>query len=164
LKLDATHVGCATLRALALSHLGRSNDAASAMREVLALDPENVTTQAGKGWQLLLENKPRAARAHFLEALRVSPESLWAQEGLLECLKTEYRLYRWRHNIAARWTRLKTETRFLLLLLGAARLCWPADAHFPSNLAQPGHWDAHDHRHHRGRGVVAFVPNAAGHF
>ena len=118
LNRDAAHLVCATFRALALSHLGKRREAAAAMREVLALDPENAVTQAGQGWLLLLEGRPRAARENFLEALRVTPESLWAQEGLLESLKAEYRVYRWRCQIVSLWARWKPETRFLLLLLG----------------------------------------------
>jgi tetratricopeptide (TPR) repeat protein len=112
LALDAEHEGCTNLRALALTHLGRKDEAADTIAGALERAPESSLTHTNQGWALLHRNDPTAALEHFREALRLDPGNDWAREGLLTALKasnTFYRgvlaffLYMQRKGAAARW-------------------------------------------------------------
>ena len=112
LALDAEHEGCTNLRALALTHLGRKDEASSTIAGALERAPESSLTHTNQGWALLHRNDPKAALEHFREALRLDPSNDWAREGLLTALKasnTFYRgvlaffLYMQRKGAAARW-------------------------------------------------------------
>ncbi len=46
------------------------------------LNPNNDFTHTAQGWRLLEKKDRKAARQHFLEALRVNPENRWAASGL----------------------------------------------------------------------------------
>jgi tetratricopeptide (TPR) repeat protein len=94
LAIDPTHVGCANLRALALRHLGRREEAAATLAGVMARSPDNSLTHANQGWTLLHAGRHREAQEHFREALRLDPDSQWAREGLLTALKARNPLYR----------------------------------------------------------------------
>jgi tetratricopeptide (TPR) repeat protein len=82
LQLDPIHTGCASLRALSLQRLGWKEEAAAVIAQALTLDPNNDFTHTAQGWRLLEKNDRKAARQHFLEALRVNPENRWAASGL----------------------------------------------------------------------------------
>jgi tetratricopeptide (TPR) repeat protein len=82
LQLDPIHTGCASLRALSLQRLGWKEEAAAVIAQALMLDPNNDFTHTAQGWRLLEKKDRKAARQHFLEALRVNPENRWAASGL----------------------------------------------------------------------------------
>lgn len=112
LAIDAEHEGCTNLRALALTHLGRKDEASSTIAGALERAPESSLTHTNQGWALLHRNDPKASLEHFREALRLDPGNDWAREGLLTALKasnTFYRgvlaffLYMQRKGDAARW-------------------------------------------------------------
>ncbi len=44
--------------------------------------PNDDFTHTAQGWRLLQKNRTKAARGHFLEALRIDPENRWASQGL----------------------------------------------------------------------------------
>ncbi len=94
LAIDAEHDGCINLRAIALTHLGRKDEAASTIQGALERAPENSLTHANKGWSLLHQNNPTKALEHFREALRIDPTNDWAREGLLTALKAKNPFYR----------------------------------------------------------------------
>jgi hypothetical protein len=50
--------------------------------QALRLDPNNDFTHTAQGWRLLQMNDRKAARAQFLEALRINPLNYWAQSWL----------------------------------------------------------------------------------
>jgi tetratricopeptide (TPR) repeat protein len=62
--------------------LGRKREAEAAIAQALMLDPDNDFTHTAQGWRLVEKGDRKAARAHFLEALRINPENRWAQSGL----------------------------------------------------------------------------------
>lgn len=93
LQIDAEHVDCANLRALALVQLGRRGEAGQALDAALAKDPENSLTHANLGWTHLHAARPREALESFREALRLDPTNEWARAGIVEALKARNPIY-----------------------------------------------------------------------
>jgi tetratricopeptide (TPR) repeat protein len=52
--------------------LGRKREAEAAIAQALMLDPDNDFTHTAQGWRLVEKGDRKAARAHFLEALRIN--------------------------------------------------------------------------------------------
>ncbi len=117
LRLDAEHVGCANLRAMALVKLGRKDEAERVMHGVLARDPEDAFSHANQGWTALNQNEPKKALEHFREALRLEPTLEYAQAGMVEALKARYLIYR----LMLRWflfmSRLGMKWQWAIVLL-----------------------------------------------
>src|SRR5690606_1373599 len=95
LKFDAEHTGCTHLRSMALTQLGRQQEAIATVDSALARDPDNEYAHTNKGWALLHEGKPKEALEHFREALRLDPNYEYAQHGIVEALKARNFIYRW---------------------------------------------------------------------
>ncbi len=93
LEINAEHVDCTNLRALALVQLGRRGEAGLTLDEALARNPENAVTHANVGWKRLHEAKPREALESFREALRLDPTNEWARAGIVEALKARNPVY-----------------------------------------------------------------------
>ncbi len=93
LRLDAGDVHCTNLRAAALVHLGRRDEAGAAMEGALARDPDNAVSHANQGWTLLHAGDPKKAMEHFRESLRLDPNSDWAKAGIVEALKAHNIVY-----------------------------------------------------------------------
>lgn len=94
LELDASHVACLNLRALALRNLGRGDEARATVESALAEDPENAYTHLNQGWALLQQGDAKRAIAHFQESLRHDPSLDEARAGLVEALKARNPFYR----------------------------------------------------------------------
>lgn len=94
LAIDAEHEGCTNLRALALTQLGRKDEASVTISDALQRSPENSMTHANQGWALLHRNDPKQAQEHFREALRLDPTSDFAREGLLTAIKAQNVVFR----------------------------------------------------------------------
>ena len=82
LEEQPTHRGCMNIRARALEALGHSVEARATADRAIQNDPEHATAHTTRGWLLLREVKPKAAREHFKEALRLSPNDVRALRGL----------------------------------------------------------------------------------
>lgn len=93
LSFDAGDADCANVRAIALTQLGRREEAAASLGAALERDPENDVTHANRGWGLLHEGDPRKAMEHFREALRLDPTNEWARAGIVEALKARNPIY-----------------------------------------------------------------------
>jgi len=93
LQLDAEHVTCTNLRAIALVKLGRKDEAGTTIDAALAKNPENSITHANQGWTLLEKRNPTKALEHFREALRLDPDNEWARQGIVEALKAKHFIY-----------------------------------------------------------------------
>jgi tetratricopeptide (TPR) repeat protein len=94
LALQADHIHCNNIRAMALNKMGRRAEAGIALDSALSADPENATTHANRGWALLEQRRTQDALIHFREALRLDPQHEWAREGILEALRARNPLYR----------------------------------------------------------------------
>ena len=93
LEVDAEHVACTNMRAMALVKLNRKSEAGQTIDAALARDPENALSQANQGWTCLEQNDPKKAMNHFKEALRLEPDNEWARQGIVEALKARYFIY-----------------------------------------------------------------------
>jgi tetratricopeptide (TPR) repeat protein len=120
LALDAQHSGCLNARALALTKLGRSDEAARTVEGVLADNPEDAYSHMTRGWTALHQSEPDKALEHFREALRLEPDLEPAREGMVLALKARYRVYRvllqfflWMHSRGRRFRWI-----FVFALLG----------------------------------------------
>jgi tetratricopeptide (TPR) repeat protein len=94
LAQDSEHVECINMRAMALAHLGRKEEAHATTQTALARDPENAITHANHGWTLLRQGQTKQSLEHFREALRIEPGLEWAQHGIIEALKSRNFVYR----------------------------------------------------------------------
>ena len=94
MEIEAEHLTCANLRAMALNQLGRGEEAGRALEDALAQDPENAFTHANQGWTALQRGDSKKALDHFREALRLDPTNDWARSGMVEALKARYFIYR----------------------------------------------------------------------
>ncbi|MCG3123717.1 MAG: hypothetical protein GIKADHBN_02138 [Phycisphaerales bacterium] len=94
LECDAEHEACINLRSLALTNLGRRQEAGEAIAATLARNPLNASSHANMGWTLLHDGKPRPAMEHFREALRLAPDMEWARSGVMEAMKARSPIYR----------------------------------------------------------------------
>ena len=94
LYFEPEHVGCINLRAMALNHLGLSDEAAVAIEGALGVEPENALTHANRGWQEVHRGDYERAMTHFREALRIDAQLEWAREGVVEVLKARNPIYR----------------------------------------------------------------------
>lgn len=94
LRINSENVPCANLRAMALTQLGRKEEAGMAIESALHKDPENALTHANQGWTLLQQGDHNTAMNHFKEALRLDPTMDWAREGIVEALKARNPIYR----------------------------------------------------------------------
>ncbi len=74
--------------------LGRDAEADAVTRSVLAADPEDSANHCARGYHLLFAGNPAAARQHFLEALRLQPNSGDARYGLAQSLTNRHPLFR----------------------------------------------------------------------
>ena len=118
LALDAEHIGCGNLRAMALNKLGRRQESVGALDAALYRDPENPLTHANQGWIALEQNEHQKAMTHFREALRLNPELNWARAGILEALKARNPLYRWLLQYFFWMSRMGPQLRWMVILGG----------------------------------------------
>jgi tetratricopeptide (TPR) repeat protein len=110
LRLDAEHIQCANLRAMALVKLGRKGEADHVMKGVLSRDPDDAFSHANQGWTALNQSDPKKALEHFREALRLDPTLEYAQAGMIEAMKARYLIYRlmlrwflWMSQLGTKW-------------------------------------------------------------
>lgn len=118
LLLDAEHVDCNNLRAMALVNLGRQGEAAATLSSTLQNDPTDAVTHANLGWTFLQQGNHQQALHHFKESLRLNPTSEWAQAGLIEAMKARF----WPYRLLLRlflWSNRFSEGVKLAVLLGA---------------------------------------------
>lgn len=118
LRLDPAHINAANLKAMALTRLGRPDEAETAIGATLQRDPENALTHANQGWTLLQNGKHEKAIGHFHEALRLDPELEWAREGLMEALKARHWVYRLLLKYMFGMSRLSDRGQWLVLIGG----------------------------------------------
>lgn len=94
LRLELDHIGCLNLRSMALTQLGRREEAGISLKAALAHRPDEASTHANMGWALLHKNMPKEAMNSFREALRLNPQMDWARQGIIEAIKAHNPIYR----------------------------------------------------------------------
>ena len=99
LALNAEDDMCLHYRSLALTKLGRGDEARRDQETLLASNPSDPHSHAARGWTLLEEGNSEKAKEHFLEALRLDPRIDYARVGLANALKAQHFLF----GLALRW-------------------------------------------------------------
>jgi len=94
LEIDAENVEAHNFRVLVAQQIGEDVSAQESIGEVLAMDPQNATSIANQGIQLLNQNKVSESLEKFKEALAIEPTNYLAQHGMKEALKSKNLLYR----------------------------------------------------------------------
>ena len=118
LAIDPEHATCLNNRIFALTKLGRKAEAAMTAENALARNPLVAETHAAHGWTLLQNGQWAAARTHFLEALRLDPDLVWAQRGLVESIKARNPVYRILLYYVFQMTRLSPKVQLALVFGG----------------------------------------------
>ncbi len=116
LALDPEDVSANNLRAVALTKLGRKQEAGATISEALRRDPENAITHANMGWKLLHEGRAKEAGNSFREALRLEPGNEWARQGLVTALKARNPIYGLFLRYALFMGRLNPQVQFGLMV------------------------------------------------
>lgn len=116
LEAESDHVACTNCRAIALTKMGRREEAGLTIGSALARAPESATTHANMGWTLLEQRDPNKAMEHFREALRLNPELGWARAGIVEAMKARHFLYRWMLSFFLWMARFDTRTQWMLMI------------------------------------------------
>lgn len=93
LEHDAEHIGCNNFRAMALTKLGRAEEAGLTIASALARAPEDAYSHANQGWTYLHQRDTSKALEHFREALRLDPTMDYARAGMVEALKARNPIY-----------------------------------------------------------------------
>jgi tetratricopeptide (TPR) repeat protein len=97
--------------------LRRTGEAIATVSGALKTDPENPKTHTQRGWLLLQENRPHPAKRHFLEALRLEPNSRGANRGFMHArLACAVSIYGWML-AGLMWLRRGKLMIFVLILL-----------------------------------------------
>ncbi len=118
LELDAEHVSCTNMRAIALVKLDRPHEAGQTIDAALGRDPEDALSHANQGWTLLDRGDPKKAMEHFREALRLNPEMEWAREGIVEALKSHNFIYRWMLRYFLWMSKLDSGKQWMIIIGG----------------------------------------------
>lgn len=94
LNFDPEHSNCLNHRALCLTKLDQKDALHLTIEDALLNNPHDSYTHSNVGWSKLELGDHKAARTHFVEALRLNPNSEHARLGLLESVKAKNPLYR----------------------------------------------------------------------
>ena len=115
LSLDAEHLLCLNLRAMALLRLHRYQEAQATLEAAIFQDPENTAAYAIKGWVCLYCGNIDLAERCFRESLRLDPEQEQARTGIIEALKLRYSLYHFVFNYKIFLNRINLYLRIVFL-------------------------------------------------
>jgi len=94
LSLDADNTSAANQLAQALRLQNKMAENADQIAGMLARDPHDAYTHSSAGWAALQRGERAVAEQHFLEALRLDPNSENARSGLLNSFRARSPLYR----------------------------------------------------------------------
>lgn len=94
LALDADNSTAANQLAQALRLQNKMAENAGQISGMLARNPEDSHTHCSAGWAALQRGDRRTAEDHFLEALRLDPDSENARDGLLNSFRARSPFYR----------------------------------------------------------------------
>ncbi len=95
LSIDPEDETCASIRAIALERLGKTDDAIEQANAAVARNPDSSQSHTTRGWALLNSGKYREAELAFREALRLSPTNEMARMGMIQSLNNHHLLFRW---------------------------------------------------------------------
>ena len=95
LSLDPEYLSALNLQTQLLINTNRSHRALDSSLYALRIDPNDDTAHRLHAQTLLRLGKYTAARDHFQSALSIDPSSNESKAGLLEAVRSQYRIYPW---------------------------------------------------------------------
>ena len=95
LEIDPESESCRFYYGILLEHFGRKEEAEAVSLGLLADNPEDYTNHNARGWVLIQAGDADAAERHFIQALRINPESEDAKTGLIYALSMRNRVLGW---------------------------------------------------------------------
>lgn len=95
LSLDPEYLSALNLQTLLLIQTHRWHRALDSSLNALHVDPNHATTHQQHAQILLRLGKYPAAVDHFQSSLRIDPSSKESKAGLLESIRSQYRIYPW---------------------------------------------------------------------
>jgi tetratricopeptide (TPR) repeat protein len=93
LEFDPAEDACLHWRSLALTKLGRRDEAEETLKVLTSIDPNDPYTHQSHGWLCLERGDAAGARRHFLEALRQNPNDGDSRTGLVNALKARHQIF-----------------------------------------------------------------------
>lgn len=117
LELDPENETCRTLRAQALSFLGKREEARLIATKNVSDNPDSPDTHTHLGWVSLQQGNRQAAIGHFKDALRIHPNHEGARLGLLEALRVAFPPYRFMFAVVNRIAALPRQYQAIPLLV-----------------------------------------------
>lgn len=132
LALDAGNDFCLHYHSLALTKLGRGDEARRDQEALLAANPDDPHSHAARGWTLLEQGDATKAKEHFLEALRLDPRLDYARAGLANALKSHHFVFSLTLRGLLFFARFKAWTMWIIwiaVFLGLGRLDTLAGKH-----------------------------------
>jgi tetratricopeptide (TPR) repeat protein len=94
LRIDPDNIHAGNLLAVTLRHQNRSGETREHIGSLLAKNPNDSFSHANAGWAALERHDLGKAKSHFLESLRLDPESEYARRGIIETFKAKSPAYR----------------------------------------------------------------------
>ncbi len=116
LEIDPEHEEAGRILAESLRLQGKTNENQDELARIRARDPESAPNHAAAGWAALQRGDRAAAETHFLEALRIRPDTESAREGLLATLKARSPIYRGYLSYAFFMQRLAPQMRWVYII------------------------------------------------
>jgi Tfp pilus assembly protein PilF len=116
LAINARNEVATNFLAIALRQQGRLQESEMVSASLLSHNPDNTMTQCNAGWTALQAGDYRRANWHFLEALRLDPQSDYARRGLLHAFNSRVWIYRLYFQFVAWISRHRRQMRILFFL------------------------------------------------
>ncbi|TDU80992.1 tetratricopeptide repeat protein [Prosthecobacter fusiformis] len=117
LELDTESTMAAEVLSAALLMQKKDGDHKSLIEYQLQRDPNDDSAHTSAGWQALAEGDHKRANHHFMEALRLSPNSESARVGLVESFRARSAIYRLQLRFS-HWMSQFTEGRQNMIMIG----------------------------------------------
>jgi tetratricopeptide (TPR) repeat protein len=117
LAINSRNELAANLLALGLRQQGRLPESEAVSASLLALAPASAMAHSSAGWSALQAGDHQRANRHFLEALRLDPDSDYARRGLLHSFNSRVWIYRVYFQFVAWLGKHRKGMRFFFLAL-----------------------------------------------
>jgi tetratricopeptide (TPR) repeat protein len=117
LELDTESTMAAEVLSAALLMQKKDGDHKSLIDYQLQQNPDDDSAHTSAGWQALMEGDHKRANQHFMEALRLSPNSENARMGLVESFRARSSIYRLQLRFT-HWMNQFTEGRQTMIMVG----------------------------------------------
>jgi len=116
LAIDPDNTDAGNLLTMSLRHQNQMSKTTGQVEHLLAKNPNDSFSHANAGWVALERHDLKKAKFHFLESLRLDPDSEYARNGILETFKAKSPFYRLYLDYCLKMAKLPTQTRFVIII------------------------------------------------